>query len=160
MEQVIQCCHGTHKGSGFVVDILHLHACIRRTSPRTVYPQVARGCVCTCVNICVSTYMSQHTSTCMYVLQVNEAESDNMDTNMTLVVKNHIVVQLESRCLMLAENTVQVIQDQKGEYEFTTHDNAHGIGPIWFVCLCECTPYVRSASFRARSKEREREREV
>ena len=94
----------------------------------------------------------------MYVLQVNKAESDNIDTNRyDIGGKDHIVVQLESRCLMLAENTVQVIQDQKGEYEFTTHDNAHGIGPIWFVCLCECTPYVRSASFRARSRERERE---
>ncbi len=34
---------------------------------------------------------------------------------MTLVVKNHIVVQLQGRCLMLAENTVQVIKDQKGD---------------------------------------------
>ena len=78
----------------------------------------------------------------MYVLQVNKAESDNMDTSMTLVVKNHIVVQLEGRCLMLAENTVQVIQDQKGEYEFTTHDNAHGIGPIFLVVLVLFGLYV------------------
>ena len=57
--------------------------------------QVARVCVCLS----------------MYVLQVNKAESDDMDKNMTSVVKNHIVVQLEDRCLILAENTVQ---DQKG----------------------------------------------
>ena len=37
-----------------------------------------------------------------------------MGKNMTLVVKNHKVVQLEGRCLMLAEDTVQVIKDQKG----------------------------------------------
>lgn len=77
MKQVVQSCHGTHKISGFVVEILHLHAFNRRKNPSTVLVYLT-----SCKSLCVS----QH----MYVLQVNKAKSDMMDKNMALVVKNHI----------------------------------------------------------------------